>query len=270
MRAAARERDSFNRRGGTRALRVPAKNAAQQTSIAHQPCYIFRFAENRPPCRACHRGNGSALPSFSRASKISQTRMPPCRSRNRFSDSAPSSPFFKRSDSAPDHAQPISGTRFATPARFFSPSPRPVSSSPLRASLARQDRRFTSIAILVIVIGIRANAALFSIFSQLILRPVSLPQSSSHVAIWSVNNNNLNFTPRRLAASAIRKWLRPRSRSPRRDRPARDRTGIVGSLIALFCARNIRPWSAAARRRFLRVGSTARRTLSSFPTFGKP
>jgi putative ABC transport system permease protein len=53
-------------------------------------------------------------------------------------------------------------------------------------------RGFTFVAIVTIAVGIGANAALFSIFSQLILKPVTLPQPSSLLAIWSVNNN-LNF-----------------------------------------------------------------------------
>ncbi|WP_237702473.1 ABC transporter permease [Opitutus terrae] len=51
---------------------------------------------------------------------------------------------------------------------------------------------FTFVAVLTIAVGIGANTALFSIFNQLVLNPVTLPQPSSLVAIWSVNNS-LNF-----------------------------------------------------------------------------
>jgi predicted permease len=51
---------------------------------------------------------------------------------------------------------------------------------------------FTLVAVLTIAVGIGANAALLSIFNQLILKPVTLPSPSSLVAIWSVNQN-LNF-----------------------------------------------------------------------------
>ena len=51
---------------------------------------------------------------------------------------------------------------------------------------------FTLVAVLTIAIGIGANTALFSIFNRLVLNPVTLPQPSSLVSIWSVNQN-LNF-----------------------------------------------------------------------------
>ncbi len=51
---------------------------------------------------------------------------------------------------------------------------------------------FTLLAVATIAIGIGANAALFSVFMQLVVRPVSLPEPASLVSIWSVNQN-LNF-----------------------------------------------------------------------------
>jgi predicted permease len=51
---------------------------------------------------------------------------------------------------------------------------------------------FTLVAVLTIAVGIGANTALFSIFSRLVLNPVTLPQPSSLVAIWTVNQS-LNF-----------------------------------------------------------------------------
>ncbi len=51
---------------------------------------------------------------------------------------------------------------------------------------------FTLLAVLTIAIGIGANAALFSVFMQLVVRPVSLPDPGSLVSLWSVNQN-LNF-----------------------------------------------------------------------------
>ena len=51
---------------------------------------------------------------------------------------------------------------------------------------------FTLVAVLTIAVGIAANTALFSVFDRLILNPVSLPQPSSLVAIWT-NNPSLNF-----------------------------------------------------------------------------
>lgn len=51
---------------------------------------------------------------------------------------------------------------------------------------------FTFVAVLTIAVGIGANTALFTVFNRLILDPVTLPQPSSLVALWTVNPN-LNF-----------------------------------------------------------------------------
>lgn len=51
---------------------------------------------------------------------------------------------------------------------------------------------FTLVAVLTLAVGIAANTALFSVFDRLILNPVSLPQPSALVAIWT-NNPQLNF-----------------------------------------------------------------------------
>ncbi|HVU25752.1 MAG TPA: ABC transporter permease [Opitutus sp.] len=51
---------------------------------------------------------------------------------------------------------------------------------------------FTLVAVLTIAVGIGANSALFSIFNQLVLRPVTLPHPSTLVAIFSVNDK-INF-----------------------------------------------------------------------------
>jgi putative ABC transport system permease protein len=51
---------------------------------------------------------------------------------------------------------------------------------------------FTLVAVLTIAVGIGANTALFSVFDRLILHPLTLPQSSSLVALWATNSA-LNF-----------------------------------------------------------------------------
>ncbi len=51
---------------------------------------------------------------------------------------------------------------------------------------------FTTVAVLTIAVGIAANTALFSVFDRLILNPVTLPQPSSLIAIWT-NNPQLGF-----------------------------------------------------------------------------
>jgi predicted permease len=51
---------------------------------------------------------------------------------------------------------------------------------------------FSIVAILTIAVGIGANTALFSVYDRLVLHPVSIPDPSSLVAIWT-NNPRLNF-----------------------------------------------------------------------------
>ena len=51
---------------------------------------------------------------------------------------------------------------------------------------------FSIVAILTIATGIGANTALFSVYDRLVLNPVTIPDSSSLVAIWA-NNPQLNF-----------------------------------------------------------------------------
>jgi hypothetical protein len=51
---------------------------------------------------------------------------------------------------------------------------------------------FTLVAVLTIALGIGATTALFSVFDQLVLNPVTLPQPASLVAIYAVNDR-LNF-----------------------------------------------------------------------------
>jgi predicted permease len=51
---------------------------------------------------------------------------------------------------------------------------------------------FALVAILTIAIGVGANTALFSVYDRLVLNPVTIPDPSSLVAIWT-NNPQLNF-----------------------------------------------------------------------------
>ena len=65
---------------------------------------------------------------------------------------------------------------------------------------------------LTIAVGIAANTALFSVYDRLVLNPVTIPDPSSLVAIWT-NNPQLN-----LNAPAIswprRSFENTRARSP--------------------------------------------------------
>lgn len=51
---------------------------------------------------------------------------------------------------------------------------------------------FSLVAILTLGVGIAANAALFSVFDRLVLRPISLPNPGNLIAVWS-NNPQANF-----------------------------------------------------------------------------
>ena len=51
---------------------------------------------------------------------------------------------------------------------------------------------FSFVAVLTLAVGIASNAALFSVYDRLVLNPVTLPQPSSLVAIWT-NNPQANF-----------------------------------------------------------------------------
>ena len=70
---------------------------------------------------------------------------------------------------------------------------------------------FSLVAVLTIAVGIGANTALYSIFSRLVLNPVTLPQPSSLVAIWTVNQN-LNFNAPAVSWTRY-EFLRDRSSS---------------------------------------------------------
>ena len=56
----------------------------------------------------------------------------------------------------------------------------------------RKSPGFTIVAISTIAIGIGANTALFSVYDRLVLNPVTIPDPSSLVAIWS-NNPQVNI-----------------------------------------------------------------------------
>ena len=51
---------------------------------------------------------------------------------------------------------------------------------------------FSIVAIVTMAVGIGANTALFSVYDRLVLNPVTIPEPSSLVAIWT-NNPQLNF-----------------------------------------------------------------------------
>ncbi|MEZ5316363.1 MAG: ABC transporter permease [Vicinamibacterales bacterium] len=66
--------------------------------------------------------------------------------------------------------------------------------SPLRTGVRAllKTPGFTAVAVLTLAVAIGANASLFSLYDRLVLRPVSLPNPGSLVAIWA-SNPELNF-----------------------------------------------------------------------------
>jgi len=82
---------------------------------------------------------------------------------------------------------------------------------------------FTLVAVLTIAVGIGANTALFSVFNRLILHPLTLPQPSSLVAIWTTNPA-LNFNAPALS------W--PRFEEIRRN--AQSFSSVSGSAFDTF------------------------------------
>src|SRR5258705_74040 len=51
---------------------------------------------------------------------------------------------------------------------------------------------FSIVAVLTIAVGIAANTALFSVYDRLVLNPVTIPNPSSLVAVWT-NNPQINL-----------------------------------------------------------------------------
>src|SRR5262249_32285485 len=56
----------------------------------------------------------------------------------------------------------------------------------------RKSPGFSTVVILTIAVGIGANTSLFSVYDRLVLNPVTIPNASSLVAIWT-SNPQLNF-----------------------------------------------------------------------------
>ena len=56
----------------------------------------------------------------------------------------------------------------------------------------RKTPGFSIVALLTIAVGIGANTALFSVYDRLVLRPVSIPDPDTLVAVWT-RNPQLNF-----------------------------------------------------------------------------
>ena len=74
-------------------------------------------------------------------------------------------------------------------------------------------RRSRSSPSLTIAVGIGANTALFSVYDRLVLNPVTIPNPSSLVAIWT-NNPQLNLNaPGRCRGRATRSFENTRARS---------------------------------------------------------
>jgi putative ABC transport system permease protein len=59
----------------------------------------------------------------------------------------------------------------------------------------RGNPAFSTIVVLTMAVGIAANTAIFSVYDQLVLHPVTIPDPSSLVAIWFNNPQRNTQTP---------------------------------------------------------------------------
>jgi hypothetical protein len=88
----------------------------------------------------------------------------------------------------------------------------------------RKTPGFSIVALLTIAVGIAANTALFSVYDRLVLRPVTIPDPDTLVAVWT-RNPQLNFN-----APAV-SW--PRFEEIRAARARSRRSGSRRSTISL-------------------------------------
>ncbi len=115
---------------------------------------------------------------------------------------------------------------------------------------------FSAIAILTLAVGIASNAALFSVYDRLILNPVTVPQPSSLVAIWS-NNAQANFN-----APAV-SW----PRFAELERSTRSFSSLAVSAFDNFTLTGV--GEQPTQLNGLRVSSKFFRTLGILPVRGR-
>ena len=98
----------------------------------------------------------------------------------------------------------------------------------------RKSPGFSLVAVLTIAVGIAANTALFSVYDRLVLNPVTIPDPSSLVAIWT-NNPQLNFNAPALQASRAHlvEVLKDSARGSSGARGRRFRSTLIVAEVAL-------------------------------------
>ncbi|HUL71735.1 MAG TPA: ABC transporter permease [Vicinamibacterales bacterium] len=115
---------------------------------------------------------------------------------------------------------------------------------------------FSSVAILTLAVGIASNAALFSVYDRLVLNPVTAPDPSTLVAIWS-NNPQSNFNAPALS------W----PRYVELGRTARSFSSLAISAFDNFTLTG--DGEHPAQLNSLRVSSAFFRTLGVLPARGR-
>ena len=58
---------------------------------------------------------------------------------------------------------------------------------------------FSVVAVVTLAVGLSANAALFSVYDQLVLNPVTVPRAGSLVAIWARTTSSIQCAGRVVA-----------------------------------------------------------------------
>ncbi|MFI5177130.1 MAG: ABC transporter permease [Vicinamibacterales bacterium] len=115
---------------------------------------------------------------------------------------------------------------------------------------------FSSVAVLTLAVGIAANAALFSVYDRLVLNPVTVPDPSTLVALWS-RNPQVNFNAPALS------W----PRFAEIERTARSFSSLAISAFDNFTLTG--DADHPAQLNGLRVSSAFFRTLGTLPARGR-
>lgn len=120
----------------------------------------------------------------------------------------------------------------------------------LRGNLA-----FSTVVILTMAVAIAANTAIFSVYDQLVLHPVTIPNPSSLVAIWFNNPQRNTQTP----SSSV----------PRYEEMRGELQSFAALALSSFDSFTLTGSGDAAQLNGLRVSSTFLPTLGILPARGR-